>query len=69
MTLSQTLNDTLKSDLVNSIDEQEWIDLTTEMVAIGQPNSTNPWTRTFQPARRKPTPCLWRANSKPWALK
>lgn len=34
--------ESLQASLIGSIDEQEWIDLTIEMVAIGQPNSTNP---------------------------
>ena len=36
------ISEELQETLVNGINEQEWITLTTEMVAIGQPNSTNP---------------------------
>jgi len=36
------LAESLQAFLIGCIDEQEWIDLTVEMVAIGQPNSTNP---------------------------
>ncbi|MAL99378.1 MAG: peptidase M20 [Alteromonadaceae bacterium] len=40
--MNLTLGKELQDRLVNALDEQEYIDLTTEMVAIGQPHSTNP---------------------------
>jgi len=36
------ISEELQNTLINGINEEEWISLTTEMVAIGQPNSTNP---------------------------
>ncbi len=40
--MSMPLTPELESSLVQHINEAEWIALTKEMVAIGQPNSTNP---------------------------
>ena len=40
--MSIQLSPKLESALIENINESEWIELTKEMVAIGQPNSTNP---------------------------
>ena len=40
--MTMNLSQSLQTALIDQIDEQEWIDMTTEMVAIGQLTSTNP---------------------------